>query len=1281
MPAGKELMQHYCEHCKKFVEARRAPFSSFLICSICGSEFGADYLAAGTIVSGFRIEEELGRGSFGVVYKALQMNLERMVALKVLSDELARDSEFVDNFFREARLAASLSHPNIVQAFDAGATPEGIYYFAMELIEGETLESRIHRVGRMEATEAVPVALKIARALDYAWERQKLTHGDIKPENIILNSSGEAKLADLGLAKTAHEERTGHLMVTPLYAPPEIVSGMDGFDPVKADIYSFGGTFYHMLAGVPPFNEDDPDRVMEMHLNQIPESLGARFKINSDISFITDRMLAKNQDERPQSWREIVEFLDAIDLELPMMSKSTRRAPITPRPSGALKNKKGLVYIICALAAVIVMLISLVWGLSSGRDKSGGKLAVDSKTNPSKDYEWNKLKADIKFLSEKKALELVSAYINRKDKSTIPPDAVKTLNSLKMENEKAESRKRMTMAFDQELVTLKKELSGNDLKELPPSKLISLQERIVNLFKEVSEHKYLYNRIAGRDKTFLGDKVKELKEAILNNKSRSNSSIINKSRKEQLAKIKQELRKQRISNDEIDRFIASAAEFVKVTGRKRNVKYFSRCFAGISRKDLPVEYSNLYDFIRDSYRRDASIGTVYYENREFFIGTIPFLKGSFSGYKVIDVDKSTIYLEKKLDYGVLKKRIKISRLKSKTRLELLFRAVAADDHFSTLKPDACNRMLLEFLNQNDYEHFSSLLNKMAASETQKYWKMTANIFMTCSREAEAAEFWRDAVGYDSSGKYFDANRCIDNIRKNYSDTAFFKRRGKEINLLAEVLARISPRLKAERGIKRFQRAMAKNKHNTAFQVAVVNWGRYGQLKILAADSIVGELISEKNKVQSWLHGNKPQKRDGIPFMAWEYYPIGGAWNLSQLFKNTKKLPEPVERSLKLLAGIDAGLWDNAEEYVLACEDLKGIVDFFVRSGRKDVAAAVTFCYGVAAIRYGDTALKEKSESALEQLASRGDPSIKILHLELLMKLRMWNKAITFADKYNSSKSKRKDNTPNADFRLAAVELLCILQDPVVDSIRFSQRLKRCRSRFSSNDFLVNDLKWLTVAEHILLGKFTYSDLEVLKQSRGRNIDVCSRIVSDAVLAGVMPDSAIEQFIQLNNKHITGNVASGSLWWKNSLMKLAISRNVDEFRQRLEEVSNEMKVCSVAYYPYVLMMENGLENILRDIPMKRVPAVYERFCNFCPVFSVSEIEVSQRLKNEGSKYISSLFHDLRYPQAFWCGIYALMMNYYDYGGWNNIYNEIKTNKKVLSREERFLLNRLNKIMAR
>lgn len=287
-------------------------------------------LLSGTIVAGYRVEREVGRGAMAVVYRAIQLNLERPVALKVLTGELARDQEFVVRFFNEARAAAQLTHPNIVQAYDAGVADENLYYFAMEYVEGETVLSRIGREGFLKLSIGLPIALDIADALDYGWQRQQLTHGDIKPENIMLNSSGETKLADFGLAKVVGHEFVGsEIMLTPLYGAPELIKGERRRGDCRADIYSLGATVYHMLCGVPPFPGDDPREVMDRHLHEPLTPLTQRNSaVPREVSDFVGSLLAKTPEARPATWEEVKSRL-----------KRLRRAkPRTPIKRSAVTN-------------------------------------------------------------------------------------------------------------------------------------------------------------------------------------------------------------------------------------------------------------------------------------------------------------------------------------------------------------------------------------------------------------------------------------------------------------------------------------------------------------------------------------------------------------------------------------------------------------------------------------------------------------------------------------------------------------------------------------------------------------------------------------------------------------------------------------------------------------------------------------------------------------------------------------------------------------------------------
>jgi serine/threonine protein kinase len=265
-------------------------------------------LAAGTLIGEFRIERLIGRGAMGMVYRAIQTTLERPIALKVLPRELALNEDFVDRFFNEARAAAAFSHPNIVQAYDAGITDDDVCYLAMEFVEGETLEERIEHEGRLPALAALRIGLDIAQALDYGWKHQHLTHGDIKPANIMITTQNQIKLADFGLAKTGTHKTGGEgIMLTPLYAAPELIQGLASARDCRADIYSFGATLYHALTGMPPFPGEDADEVMQL---QVSAPLTPAIERSPDlprrVSDFLGLLLAKHPDERPHNWEEVI---------------------------------------------------------------------------------------------------------------------------------------------------------------------------------------------------------------------------------------------------------------------------------------------------------------------------------------------------------------------------------------------------------------------------------------------------------------------------------------------------------------------------------------------------------------------------------------------------------------------------------------------------------------------------------------------------------------------------------------------------------------------------------------------------------------------------------------------------------------------------------------------------------------------------------------------------------------------------------------------------------------
>jgi serine/threonine-protein kinase len=274
----------------------------------------------GAEVSHYRILEALGKGGMGEVYLAKDTRLDRLVALKVLSTELSEDAAAVKRFLREARMAASLSHPNIVSIYEVGAET-GVHFIAMEYIQGTTLRQQI-RQGPLEIETAVGIARQILDALACAHEAG-IVHRDIKPENIMQSKSGHVKVLDFGLAREDLLEtpeanqatlteitEPGHIVGTVKYMSPERLRGKSA--DARSDIFAFGIVFYEMLAGRRPFEGGTSAEYTQRVLSSPPDAL-ARFNyaVSEPLERVVRKCLEKDPDWRYQSTREL-----AIDLRL-----------------------------------------------------------------------------------------------------------------------------------------------------------------------------------------------------------------------------------------------------------------------------------------------------------------------------------------------------------------------------------------------------------------------------------------------------------------------------------------------------------------------------------------------------------------------------------------------------------------------------------------------------------------------------------------------------------------------------------------------------------------------------------------------------------------------------------------------------------------------------------------------------------------------------------------------------------------------------------------------------
>lgn len=276
-------------------------------------------------IPGYQLLAKIGKGGMGTVYKARQISLDRIVAIKVLPKRFARDPAYVKQLYAEGKAAAKLNHPHIVGALDVGQTEQDgkpIHYFVMEFVEGNTVYDELMENIRYDEDEALPVMIAIAKALEHA-HAAGLIHRDVKPQNMMVTKEGVAKLADMGLARgaggdadedaTAGDSGKKQVVGSPFYMSPEQIRNQDDID-FRTDLYSLGASFYYMVTGKPVFDEPTVAEVLKAHLTKQPEPAHEKNpQISVGLSQIIRVCLAKNRAERYDKTRHLVEDLEAVE--------------------------------------------------------------------------------------------------------------------------------------------------------------------------------------------------------------------------------------------------------------------------------------------------------------------------------------------------------------------------------------------------------------------------------------------------------------------------------------------------------------------------------------------------------------------------------------------------------------------------------------------------------------------------------------------------------------------------------------------------------------------------------------------------------------------------------------------------------------------------------------------------------------------------------------------------------------------------------------------------------
>jgi serine/threonine protein kinase len=324
----------------------------------------------------FEIIERIAKGAMGAVYRARDLSLDRVVALKVITDELVqRDHSYVERFLQEARLSARVEHPNVLPVYFIGCEGERLF-IATQFVEGGTLDDRLRERGRITPMVAVRIVREVALALAAA-HTQGIIHRDIKPSNIMLLRDGHILVADFGLAKLSENAVTktavGSLVGTPAYMSPEQCQGLE--PDQRSDLYCLGATFYHLLTGTTPYPGDSFLAVIRQHVDApVPDPREDLPDLPSGISAVVQRLMAKSREDRYQTAEDVVRDLNNIlglqrttdlgnALPIPKPSPPTPTPQVVSSPWQKIPALRYLTVLVPTLVATMLCLFVWIVGL------------------------------------------------------------------------------------------------------------------------------------------------------------------------------------------------------------------------------------------------------------------------------------------------------------------------------------------------------------------------------------------------------------------------------------------------------------------------------------------------------------------------------------------------------------------------------------------------------------------------------------------------------------------------------------------------------------------------------------------------------------------------------------------------------------------------------------------------------------------------------------------------------------------------------------------------------
>ncbi|QSH41649.1 serine/threonine-protein kinase [Lentisphaerota bacterium ZTH] len=1138
-------MKYFCRECQTFTERDQDKY-----CVNCKTFLIDAPIAPGTEIGGFELLNEIGRGANGIVYLARQLTLERDVALKVLPEGKAEDPKFVTDLLKEARAAARLNHPNIVQAYDAGMSSQGIYFFAMEYIRGRTLDEYISEQGALPHKQGIEIAIKVAKALDYAWEKQRLFHGDIKPDNIIMREDGEVKLADLGLATTIFEEKSEEVMATPMYAPPEVIRAEHDKFGLKSDMYSFGAALYEIFCGEPPFNEYDCTRVMEMHLHEKHVSLKTRIPLfPAGLSDLVDALLSKKQEDRPKDWKSIICALKRIKIK--------SREFTAEKPAWTYRKT------VMAVSGLTIAAAGVYFWLSDSEKMlppAIESLQLEDKSETDKSLNKASFAVKNKIQKTKPArLKPVRRGTGKAKQSALPvtikSECERLIAKIRAASEKGEAKE--LDFINQEAAVIKSSLGKyRDTANGEAAKAMSA------LNNSLIEYKSSLVKLKSRGKT-----VNAIRQRIAMEKKRSDkllSEVRNSLRAAESDFAKYKLMADFSSAPFAERTPANLKLLMKRYGKRISAK--SKALINKLSERLPEKYQP-QDMLQKHFHLLKGQKLPWTINAYCYTIT-----RNYKGYFKV----KTKYSEGA--YGL--KKVSWNKMTDDHILQLWNHYIInGRGRFNKREITAASGWLFTC---GQYKLLSEFTRNYGSHSQKNFWNKVIKLVEQSKLEASALQCLIGLLGACTAKKSEDFSRLSEHWNQEFCETLAFM---KYSNVVRRIVRRVGL------GSPQVSLSVALLKKLNPEQVMDI-WGRFYFLKCI--NKATKDILKKKyNAVLRLVRGNRDCTGK---FGIFEYVPPGGVYGWAAPSDNRQFKAYPL---LYIASLIDVGSWNEVYRAVVISPNFLKIKAAF-SPGLKQWYPSFLYSTGWAAWRLDCNGVLKLTLDRLQnelQNSKRYTGEAYAMAADLALKLHLPGRAVKILDQFKNEKANR--------ILLPLYYLKAFMADSSIDERRILSYVESFISNNGNNRLIQNDIELMEIFHKMLQGKTNKQGALNAKLLKGSSFprlwgELFCEVTARAILnkdTGIASEEVLT---------VVKSVAGDSVFYADinrrilllelSVQELFPDRALKIIQTRMDTFTPGM----LALYAELLLLRSGFVGVIEE--RTESAKTLRAFINFCPLFS-------------------------------------------------------------------------------